>query len=252
MSELLIDYATIAVILCLGIFVQAAAGFAGGMLIVPLLMWFGYSIPAAQVALLIATIPQNLYGVWALRSDISVRQLAIPGLARVAFFPLGIWVLARMESLPSETLRQIVGGFILAATLATILIRPTPRPSIHPLWSWVTFPISGMVQGMVGMGGPVMVFWVQAHDWNTRQSRGFLFAMYLISIVPAILILWLAFGNRLLAPAVIATCSIPLLWIATHLGLKVGSWLGRKRLRIVTLGLLLMTGIAGLAAPWMR
>lgn len=250
MTEAIASHLPIAAILCLGIFVQSAAGFAGGMLIVPLLMGYGYSIPAAQVALLVATIPQNLYGVWSLRSDISAKQVAIPGLVRIAFFPLGILVLTQMESLPSETLRQIVGGFILAATLATIAIRPTPRPSIPPFWSWVTFPLSGIVQGMVGMGGPVMVFWVQAHDWNTGRSRGFLFAMYLISIGPALFVLWLAFGDRLNSPAIIATCSLPLLGIATHLGLKVGSWLGRERLRAVTLGLLLITGIVGLAAPW--
>jgi uncharacterized membrane protein YfcA len=252
MTETLTNFLPIAAILCLGIFVQSAAGFAGGMLIVPLLMWQGYSIPAAQIALLIAVIPQNLYGVWSLRSDISVRQVAVPGLARIAFFPIGIWALAKMEMLPSETLRQIVGGFILAATLATIAIRPTPKASLHIAWSFLTFPLSGFVQGLVGMGGPIMVFWVNAHDWSTRQSRGFLFAMYLISIVPAIAVLWLAFGDRLISPAIVAVCSIPLLGLTTHLGLKVGSLLGRQRLRTLTLALLFLTGVAGLLAPWLR
>ena len=252
MIEMLINFLPIAAILCLGIFVQAAAGFAGGMLIVPALLWCGYTIPAAQTALLVATIPQNIYGVWSLRKDIKPKQIAIPGIVRIVFFPVGILVLQQMESLPSESLRQIVGAFILLATVATILIKPTPKPSLNIGWSLLTFPLSGFLQGLVGMGGPAMVFWVQAHDWNTRQSRGFLFAMYLISIVPALLVLYLSFGNRLLAPGLVAACSIPFLWIATHFGLRIGSWLGRERLRTVTLGLLLAIGLTSLAAPWMR
>ncbi len=35
------------------------------------------------------------------------------------------------------------------------------------------------------MGGPAMVMWVQAHDWDTKRIRGFfLYPMYLISIIP--------------------------------------------------------------------
>ncbi len=44
------------------IFIQAAAGFAAGLLIVSVLSWYGYPIPEAQAALIVATIPQNCWG----------------------------------------------------------------------------------------------------------------------------------------------------------------------------------------------
>ena len=94
-----------------------------------------------------------------------------------------------------------------------------------------------------------MVFWVQAHDWDTRRMRAFLFAMYLVSILPAMLVLYLFFGNRIIQPSLVAATTIPLLVLVTGAGLKFGTWLGRVRLRRVTLGLLLVMGIAGLAAP---
>src|SRR6056297_810373 len=239
-------------ILSTGIFVQAAAGFAAGLLIIPCMLWFGYSIPEAQTSLLVATIPQNLWGVWSFRDCIEVRRVAWPGFARVVFLPLGLWLLHNLETVSPVTLRQIVGVFVLSATAATIGFRPIPRSSVHPGWAWLAFPLSGFLQGLVGMGGPAMVFWVQAHDWDTRRSRGFLFSMYLISIIPALTILYLFFGSRIIGPGLAAAAMIPwLVWITT-LGLRLGTRLGQGRLRRITLALLFLLGLSGLASPWLQ
>ena len=247
--EFIISIIPLAIILCVGIFVQSAAGFAAGLLIVPALLWFGYTIPAAQCSLLVATIPQNVWGVWSLRQSITFRQVIWPGLGRMVFFPAGVWVLQAMESLPLDTIRQIVGGVVLAVTLAIMLLRPHPQPKLNPIWAFIAFPISGFLQGLVGMGGPAMVFWVQAHDWGTKQTRAFLFAMYLISIAPALAVLYFVFGNRILQAGLIAAGLIPLLMVVTYFGLHFGTKLGRERLRRITLTLLFLMGLAGLAAP---
>lgn len=239
----------LAAVLSIGIFVQASAGFAAGLLIVPALVWTGERIPEAQTALLVATIPQNINGVLAFRDQITVREIAFPGALRLAALPIGIAVLHNLESLEPVRLRQFVGGVVLVVTLAIIVFRPTPRESLHPAWGWLAFPLSGFLQGLVGMGGPAMVLWVQAHDWGTRRTRGFLFAMYLVSLLPALAILYYFFGNRIVVAAVGATILIPWLWIVAKAGLATGTWLGRDRLRRVTLGLLLLMGISGLAAP---
>lgn len=241
----------LAAILCAGIFVQSATGFAAGLMIVPSMLYCGYSIPAAQCSLLVATIPQNAWGVWSLRESISVRQVAWPGFGRLAFFPLGVWVLREMESLDEARIRQIVGGVVLVVTLAIISFKPRPREKLHVGWALLAFPVSGFFQGLVGMGGPAMVFWVQAHDWSTKQIRAFMFSMYLISILPGLLILYWFFGNRIIAPGLIAAAMIPLLLGVTVIGLRLGTWMGRRRLRNVSLALLLLIGAVGLAAPWM-
>jgi hypothetical protein len=218
-------------------------------MIVPALLWCGYTIPAAQCSLLVATIPQNIWGVWSLRDSITPRQVAWPGVGRLTFFPIGVWVLQSMESLQIDTIRQLVGAVVLVVTVAIMIFRPKPREKLHPIWAVLAFPASGFMQGLVGMGGPMMVFWVQAHDWGTRKSRAFLFMMYLISILPALAILYLFFGNRIVSAGLVAATMIPLLLVVTYFGLNLGTRLGRQRLRRVTLGLLFLMGLAGLAAP---
>jgi uncharacterized protein len=240
----------LAIVLCIGIFAQAASGFAAGLLIVSMLIWLGYSIPEAQASLIVATIPQNMWGVWKFRDSVSIKQVAWPAVGRLASLPVGIAVLWSMETLPIDRVKQIVGGVMLVITLAICVFRPVPRQSLHPGWGILAFPISGFLQGLVGMGGPAMVLWVQAHDWNTRQSRGFLFAMYLISMIPAIAMLYVAFGDRIIEPSLIAFAMTPLLLVSTSLGLSAGTKLGRNRLRRITLAVLIFIGACGLIAPW--
>jgi uncharacterized protein len=140
----------------------------------------------------------------------------------------------------------------LMVTATIIVLQPAPQPKLHSGWMWVSFLSSGFLQGLIGVGGPSMVLWVQAHDWSTRRSRAFLFAMYLISLLPALLLLWLVFEERIVQPAITATGLIPLLLVITWLGLRFGSSLGRRRLRRVTLALLLLIGLSSLIAPWLR
>jgi uncharacterized protein len=240
----------LAIVLCIGIFAQAASGFAAGLLIVSMLIWLGYSIPEAQASLIVATIPQNMWGVWKFRDSVSIKQVAWPAVGRLAFLPIGVAVLWTMEALPMDRVKQVVGGLMLVITLMICFFQPKPRPTLHSAWGILAFPISGFLQGLVGMGGPAMVLWVQAHDWDTRQSRGFLFTMYLLSIVPAIALLYIAFGDRIIEPSIIALAMTPLLLLVTSLGLTAGTKLGRKRLRRITLGVLILIGVCGLIAPW--
>ncbi len=250
MNEL-VSILPFALILCIGIFVQSAAGFAAGLFIVPALMWFGYSIPEAQTSLLVATIPQNLWGVWTLRDAISFSKLKVPGFTRILFLPIGIAVLQTLEAYSVITLRQVVGGVVLAVTIAMMVFNPRPQAQLHRGWAFLAFPLSGFLQGLVGMGGPAIVFWVQAHDWDTRRIRGFLFGMFLISMFPAIGLLYYTFGSRIIQPGMLAAAMTPLLLLVTFAGLRFGNWLGRARLRRITLGILFVMGLAGLAAPWL-
>lgn len=245
----LATFAMLAIVLSIGTFIQSASGFAAGLLIMSILVWLGYPIPEAQIALLIATIPQNLWGVWSFRDAIEPKRLFWPAVGRLGFLPVGIATLWWMDTLPPVRIKQVVGGLLLVITLTIVFLRVSPRERLHPAWSWLAFPASGFLQGLVGMGGPAMVLWVQAHDWDTRRSRGFLFAMYLISLFPAMAMISWTFGRRVGPAAIMALLLMPLLLAVTNYGLRAGTWLGRKRLRRLTISLLIFVAAMSLLSP---
>mgnify|MGYP000250363220 FL=1 len=76
--------------------------------------------------------------------------------------------------------------------------------------------------------------------------------MYLVSIFPALAFLYLAFGDEVIEPGLLALVMLPVLWVVTYFGLKFGSMLGRQRLRRITLGLLLIMGLAGIVGPMLN
>jgi uncharacterized membrane protein YfcA len=57
------------------------------------------------------------------------------------------------DHLSPARIKQLVGGLMLAITLAIIAFQLRPRERLHPAWAWLTFPLSGILQGLVGMGG---------------------------------------------------------------------------------------------------
>lgn len=245
----LATFMTLAIVLALGTFIQSASGFAAGLFIMSTLVWLGYPIPEAQIALLIATIPQNIWGVWSFRQSIDAKQLVWPAIGRLGCLPLGIATLWWMDTLPPIRIKQVVGGLLLVITLTIVFLRVSPRQQLPWFWSWLAFPASGFLQGLVGMGGPAMVLWVQAHDWDTRRSRGFLFAMYLVSLFPALAMISWTFGRRVGPAALMAVALMPVLLAVTHYGLRAGTWLGRKRLRRLTISLLVLVATMSLLSP---
>ncbi len=245
-------FVSFAAVVSLGIFVQSATGFAGGLIIIPLMLWAGHGIPEAQAAVLTATIPQNLLGIWRFRDTIDRREIAFPAMLRFIAMPVGVATLYMVESLPLEQIRQLVGAVVIGCVLLLVFLKPRQRATIHPGWTCLAFLSSGFFVGLTGTGGPMMVIWVQSHDWSTRKIRSFLFVMYLLSIPPVLGMLWYAFGDRVTTAVLSSALLIPILVPVTRVGLQCGTWLGRDRLRNVTMAVLLVIGAVGLLAPLFR
>ncbi len=243
----------LAVVLSIGILIQASSGFAAGLLAIPVLLLSGYfSIPEAQAAILVSTTPQNFFGVWSFRKEIRPSDLVVPASLRLLGLPVGALTLFYVEAFPREIVHQVVGIGVVMTAVAMIVVRPTPQASISQVYTVPVFFLSGLLQGLVGMGGPPMVFWTQAHDWSTQRSRGFLFSMYLISLFPAFLTLYLVFGTRIVPPMLTTVVLVPWLLVVTWLGLRIGTRLGRERLRYFTLGLLILLGLVAVLSPFFK
>jgi uncharacterized protein len=244
------DLPLFTLIVSVGILTQSATGFAAGLLIIPLMVWAGYGIPEGQAALLVSSLPQTLWGFYRYREAVTYRELALPAALRLGALPVGVATLFMIDHFPKGIIQQGIGMLVIFFVIAFAIIRPRPQTHLHPGWTWLAFLSSGFFQGCTGTGGPMMVFWVQAHDWSTKRTRAFLFMMYLVTAIPAWSLLYYCFSSRVLGPSLASILAAPALLLATALGLRLGTWLGRNRLKRVTMALLLVIGITSIASPW--
>ena len=228
---------------------QSVTGFASGLIIIPLMLWAGHGIPEAQAALLIATIPQNILGVYRFRNTIDYQVLKIPMVLRLLSLPLGIATLRLVDDFPVTAARQLVGLVVIGCVILLTYSKPKGGSTVSLPWTLLAFSTSGFFAGLTGTGGPMMVLWVQAHDWSTERSRGFLFAMYLTSLPFILGLLYLAFPHRILQASVSVIILLPALILVTQIGLRVGTQLGQQRLRRLTMGLLVLLGVVSILSP---
>jgi uncharacterized protein len=244
------DLPLFAFIVSLGILTQSATGFAAGLLIMPMMLWAGYGIPEGQSAILVSSVPQTVWGFCRFRDAVTYRELALPATLRVVALPVGVATLYLIDRFPKELVQQGIGIMVIAFVIAFTVLQPRPQEKLHPGWTWVAFLSSGFFQGCTGTGGPMMVFWVHAHDWSTRRTRAFLFMMYLVTSIPAWGLLYYYFPSRVIGPAFAAILAVPCVLLATVIGLRLGTWFGRSRLKRVTMTLLMVIGIMSVTSPW--
>ena len=231
---------------------QATVGFAAGLIGIPLLLWAGNSLPEAQIMIITAMLPQNAYSLWRLREHTSLKEIAVPASIRLAFLPLGIFGLAWLVQNSSDSIKPLVGGIVLLAVLMQTF-NDRPWTSANK-WYWVVtaFGASGLLQGLSGMSAPPMLLWLHGQRFAARRARSFLFAIYLTSFVPQLLLMFWTFSSDLLSSMQVAAMSLPLVLVGTYVGLTIGNRFGERWLRPATYALLVWMAFACLLDPWLH
>jgi uncharacterized membrane protein YfcA len=133
--------------------------------------------------------------------------------------------------------------------LTQLLLKVKPTESIHVLWGVLAFSLSGFLNGMIGMGGPPLVLWVAAHDWNPREVRAFLLSTFLLSIPLNMALLCYHFGQSILYDVSIGVGFAPVLVVGSLIGVRLGNLLSKARLRQLAYGLLVCIALTSLGAP---
>ncbi|MBV9892178.1 MAG: sulfite exporter TauE/SafE family protein [Rhizobacter sp.] len=127
-------------------FVQGTTGVGFALITAPLL---GLLAPdLVPVGVLALMLPLNLYVAWRERGAIDLRGAAWITVGRTVGTAGGVWVLAMLS--PSA-LAIFVGGSILAAVLATLVLSPF-APTRHALLS--AGVVTGITETATGVGGP--------------------------------------------------------------------------------------------------
>ncbi|MDX1565086.1 MAG: sulfite exporter TauE/SafE family protein [Phycisphaeraceae bacterium] len=240
----------VAMVLFVSSVIQGTVGFAAGLFGVPLLLLLArLSLPETIAVLLVAATFQNIQGTWQLRRRIEYEKTWRPILLRLVSLPMGAWVLLLAGAGSSEQVKQAVGVVLIATVAVMAAWRVKPRRQLPAIWEYPAFTLSGFLAGFCGMGGPPMVLWVTSHRWASTRSRGFLFFVFLMGLLPQLVFHVLFFGTEMLWYYLLGLVCLPTILLGTFLGLRTGKKLPRPLLRKITLAVLVIVGISAIVSP---
>jgi uncharacterized membrane protein YfcA len=242
----------ISLIILLASTVQSAVGFAFALLATPLLIWIGIPLPAAITIVAVSSFFQAGIGVKHLYKDVPWKISVTATIVRTATVFIGILILKMITDLDTGIIRFIVGCFLTVLVILPAILRIKPVEKVHWFWGALAFSSSGVLNGMIGMGGPPLVLWALRHDWPVKQVRGFLFAVLLFSLPLQILMLYNTFGNGIEKAVLIGFASIPAIALGTFIGIPLGNRMSKSLLRIIVNCILLIIAASSIAPVFMK
>jgi uncharacterized membrane protein YfcA len=229
--------------------VQASVGFGFALFATPLLVWLGIPLQKVIVMVAIGSLTQSVFGVRELRSSIPWRQVWSATLLRIVWLLAGLVILKSLITLDPAKIRFFVGAVLCVLVGIRMLWNPVPVQKIHWLYTFGAFSASGLLAGMVGMGGPPLVFWAMAHDWPPEKIRGFYFATFMTFIpVMVLLMCFLPWFGPLGRAVWTGLAFAPAVYLGSRMGLVAGARLSKQRLYTLTCICLLATGISAMVS----
>lgn len=149
-------------------FVSGLAGFAFGLIVMPVWLHLISPLQAATLIALYAMVLQA-YPVWKLRHAVRIRRLLPLVIGGLAAQPFGIEFL---KVTPAATMRAVMGVFLVAFSLYSLL-KPTLTPvkGERPLIDGGVGVLSGLVGGATGLAGLLPAIWATLRGWSKDEQR---------------------------------------------------------------------------------
>jgi len=244
----LFDLAILFVVLGLGATLQTAVGFGIGIVCVPLLLWAGWSLPAAIATVVGAGFVQSGLGVFKTRHAPLPAASAKVALGQWLLAPVGVMSMALLLSLGPTTVKQCV-GVALALVLTLRLFRPAPKRALAAGWAYLAGATGGFLAGLVGMGGPPIVLFAMAQDWDKGTFRRFLWLQFLLGMPIVLTALVLRVGPEILGDFATALGFAPAIWLGSLAGLRLTRERSAGQLKLAAALLLYTVAGASLLGP---
>ena len=233
-------------VFCLAAMIQSAIGFGYALFAVPLLIWMRVSLPEAIVLVAACSLVQSAIGARHLRRAVPWRDALLASGIRIAMVFVGILILSVLAEQTHRIIKLVVGCMLCIVVTVQLVCRFHPVEKVHWAWSVLAFSTSGVLAGLCGMGGPPMVFWTLAHNWSVAKTRGFLFAVFLMSIPIQLILLYVTFGRPVLRSGAIALLLVPVVFAGAAIGLPLGNRMPKPLLRRIIYTILAGLGLSSI------
>ncbi len=233
------------IILCLAAMIQAAVGFAYALFATPLLVWIGIPLHQVIVMVSVGSLLQSVAGVRSLHASIPWKEVGMATALSIVGLIAGLIILRQIISLDPRYILMIVGTALSVLVVVQLIFKPRQVDKVKWPYTVLAFLLSGVFSGTIGMGGPPLVLWVMAHDWEPAKIKGFYFASFLLFIPIMIVLMAILPGfGPLSKPILLSLAYFPLIYAGSLVGLKIGNQLSRRKLYVVTCIFLFITGIS--------
>ncbi|MCP3968108.1 MAG: sulfite exporter TauE/SafE family protein [Lentisphaerae bacterium] len=233
-------------------YIQTIAGFAFSLLAVPLLLLCGFDLTTAVVFSMATSVIQRLLLTWHCRKSIVWKQLywllpfSLIGLA------IGVFTLKVTASLDPDVIKQIFGVILLGAVALRIFSRVEPRDHV-PFWiGAIASFLSGILNGFANIAGPPLVLWTLAHKWPKDRLRATISAFTSMMVPLQVVLLILNFGSQITITIGKGFLFMPLIFLSVWLGNHSTRLLSVRKIRILIMLLLLLTGAIYILTPMLK
>ncbi len=211
-------------IFCLAVFVgsyvQAAIGFAMGLIVLAIVV----AAQAIDIAVITAVISllALLNVVLALRGQLAYLQWRGWALLCAGQLPaiwVGLWLLGVLRQDALDVLEAMIGLFVVAGSLS-MLRRQAAGRSLSPAWAWIVGGAAGgILGGMFAASGPVMGWFAYRQPLSTAVIRATLLACFAVTTLTRTTVVGFSGGLT------------KQVWMYVLVGLPVvvlGTWAGRR------------------------
>ena len=231
------------IILLFGSFIQGAIGFGLGMIAIPLLIDAGFSLSQAVVLTTVSIGIQAMFGAYQLREHIPWQDVKPAAIVRYLAVPLGVLLLLSVESLDTAEVKRLVGMGVLLGVIIRSFAKQNAHRDLPKAISIAAFGLSGILQGLVAMGGPPLVLWMTTRDFRAKQARSFIMTLFFLNAPLQVLLL--LFLSETMSLDVIPTALLlsPLIFAGTTAGVRVGNHFSKLLLDRAALAILLVIAL---------
>ena len=233
-----------------GSIIQSSSGFGFGLFAIPILLFFGFDLPAAVTMAIIGSAVQKVTAVNYLKDELNWKEMLPYMLTGLVSLPLGIYAMFKVSAMDQSVVKQIIGGLVLVLLVLRWKGAIKSRPIVPGIWGYIAGFFSGLLNGFANIGGPPLVLWTLAHQWSNQRMRGTIIAFSLIFVPFQITLILLIFGIPLLNPMVKTIFLSPTVLLGTWVGLKIGEKISKDHLKIYMQVLLFFIAISSIAKPF--
>ncbi len=242
----------ISIILFFGGFIQSSAGFGFGLFALPLLLFLKLELQEAVIMVIIGSAIQKIMGIGYFRKDINLKEISPLIASGLAGLPLGLFLMFRVSGLQQSSVKQLIGFLIILMLIVRWSKLIKSVINVKAMWTYLAGFLSGILNGFANIGGPPVVLWVLAQNWENRKMRATIISFSLFFVPFQIIIMMIIFGSSLYVPLLYSMILSPSVLIGSWIGLKFGDKFSRKVLEKYMELLLLLIALVSILRPFFK